>query len=425
MLSDREEVKRRSTVHKRLRLAYIVLCLLSLIPEISTAGNPMEGSKAAAMGAAFVAVADDPSTIAHNPAGLMNLKGTIIYGGVTALSLSTDFQIISGASEETRNQVFFPPHFYISSDFNMTDTSFGVGVYSPFGIGGRKWSEQGLTRYAATDSYTATTCVNPVLAWKIHPRVSIGFGAFYLGEKSTSEKMLNQSALGAGDAKMSLNGQGGGWGYNLGLLLSPGETFSIGIAYRSGVRVEESTVLYLENIAPALQPTFGGSTFRTDADTVVHFPAVVNIGMAWRPVKPLILSFDAEWTGWSSFDRMDVHLRNEVPQAGITSTTTRLDWKDVWVFKFGVEYQVTDRIALRTGYAYIQNPVPESTLNPGAPEADRHEIPVGFGYKIRGVTLDTFYMVDIYKKRQVQNSTLSGEYGGIAHMIGMSMGYRF
>lgn len=389
------------------------------------AGNPVEGSKAAAMGAAFVAVADDPSTIAHNPAGLTNMKGTNVYGGAAAVLLSSNYQSPSGSTEDAQHQVFLPPHFYITSDLNMEKMAFGVGVFSPFGIGGRKWSEQGLTRYAATEGAVATLCINPTLAWKVHPRVSIGLGAFYLGEKSVAEKMLNQSALGASDGKMSLKGQGGGWGYNAGLLLFPGKTLSFGLAYRSGVRVEESSTLNVENIAPALQPFFGGSRYRTDADTIIHFPQVVNIGMAWRPTKFLTLSFDAEWTGWSSFDRIDLHLRNEVPQAGLASSSTPLNWTDVWVIKVGAEYNVTDQLSLRTGYAYIQSPVPESTINPGSPEADRHEISVGFGYKIGRFTVDAFYMADIGKTLQVQNSTLSGEYESFMHIIGFSVGSRY
>ncbi|MCX5844195.1 MAG: outer membrane protein transport protein [Deltaproteobacteria bacterium] len=415
----------RSAPHKGLWLACILLLLLFFTPAVSIAGNPVEGSKAAAMGAAFVAVADDPSTIAHNPAGLTNLKGTNIYGGATVMFPTTRYESPSGTSEDTLHQVFLPPHFYITSYFNTERTYFGVGVFSPFGIGGRKWSEQGLTRYAATESAVATLCINPALAWKVHPRVSVGIGAFFLGEKSIAEKMVNQSALGASDGRMSLKGEGGGWGYNLGLILFPGEEFSFGLAYRSGVRVKESSTLSLENIAPALQPYFGGSTFNTDADTVIHFPPVVNIGMAWRPTKSLTFSFDAEWTGWSSFDRMDLRLRKEVPQAGLTSSSTSLDWKDVWVIKVGAEYQVTNQFSLRTGYAYVQSPVPESTLNPGSPEADRHLVSVGVGYKISRFTLDAFYMADIAKKRQVQNSTLSGKYESFTHTIGFSVGTKY
>jgi long-chain fatty acid transport protein len=403
----------------------MVLGILLLSPAISSAGNPVEGSRAAAMGAAFVAVADDPSTIAHNPAGLANLRGTNLYGGVTASELTSEYRSPSGDTEDTLHQYFFPPHLYFTSNFNRENITFGVGIYSPFGIGGRKWSEQGLTRYAATENLIATLCVNPVLAFKAGPYFSFGFGIIYLGEKSISEKMVNQTALGAEDGKTSLKGQGGGWGYNLGFILFPGDTLSFGVAYRSAVRIEETSTFTFENVAPALRSYFGGSKFETDADAVLHFPPVLNLGLAWRPTKSLTLSFDAEWIGWSSFDKVDLHLRKEVPQGGLTSSSIPLNWHDVWVFKVGTEYQVIENFALRAGYVYSQNPVPEDTLNPGNPDSDQQYISCGFGYKRKGITLDVFYMAEIFKDRAVQNSILNGEYKSFAQGLGLSFGYKF
>jgi long-chain fatty acid transport protein len=70
------------------------------------------------MGSAFVAIADDPSAILHNPAGLAQVKGTNIYSGVTAVIPSTEYKSPSGASEETDFKFFFSPYLYISSHFD-------------------------------------------------------------------------------------------------------------------------------------------------------------------------------------------------------------------------------------------------------------------------------------------------------------------
>lgn len=60
---------------------FIVIALL-LLPDLAFAGGPVHGAKGSAMGTAFVAVSDDPSAIAYNPAGLTQLSGTNIYGGL-------------------------------------------------------------------------------------------------------------------------------------------------------------------------------------------------------------------------------------------------------------------------------------------------------------------------------------------------------
>jgi long-chain fatty acid transport protein len=387
--------------------------------------NPVLGSRASAMGTAFVAIADDPSAIAYNPAGLPNVKGTQLYGGASAIIIHTDYTSPSGATETTINQVFTAPHLYLVSDLKTENTAFGVGIYSPYGIGGRKWSEGGLTRYASTENIVGTVAVNPSVGWRPLPWLSVGAGISYLRAQSTAENMINQSALGAPDAKLSMKGDGGGWGYNMGLMFYLGEGLSLGLAYRSGIRVEQDLTLTVGNIAPVLQPLFGGSQFKTDATTVLHMPQLVSAGLAYRPTRFLTLSAAVDWVGWSSFDKMDIALKNEVPAAGLTSMSTPLNYRDVWQFKLGAEYSVNDRFSLRCGYAYIQSFVPEQSVSPGNPDSDQNNFMIGFGYRKDRWTLDAFYMADIYMKRTVSNNILSGSYDSITHVAGLSIGYVF
>lgn len=132
------------------------------------------------MGGAFTGIADDPSAIAINPAGLTATKGVNSYLGVSALALSTEYTAPDDRSQKTESQIFFPPHLYLAAAFDTPDKVFGIGIFSPFGIGGRKWSESGLTRLYSTESLICTLMVNPTLAWQIHLKISIGMGIDYL-----------------------------------------------------------------------------------------------------------------------------------------------------------------------------------------------------------------------------------------------------
>jgi long-chain fatty acid transport protein len=118
-------------------------------------------------------------------------------------------------------------------------------------------------------------------------------------------------------------------------------------------------------------------------------------------------------------------VENEVPQAGFSDTSMIMDWKDIWMVKIGVQYQVNDRISLRTGYAYVETFAPERTLTPGYMDSDKHNLSIGFGYRIKNWVADTFYTATFYEDRTVNNSILSGEYESFDHYIGISIGYRF
>lgn len=403
----------------------IVLILSLLLPNTSSAGSPVHGSKAAAMGTAFVAIADDPSAILHNPAGLTKSTGTNIYAGWTTVIPSTEFQNLSGESEKTKDQGFFPPHLYLSSDFGMENIVLGLGVYSPFGIGGKKWSENGLTRYTSTESTIATVSVQPTVAWRITPNISIGVGVFYMYAQNEAEMMVDQSFFGFQDGKASIEADGSGWGYNLGILLTPFEKLSFGFAYRSGVEIDQNGTAKLENIAPALQPLFGGSQFETNVHTTLDFPSLASFGVAYKPTDKLTLELDFEWGGWSSFDKQNLDFENEIPGAGLSDASTSLDWEDAWIIKVGTEYLLNDRLALRAGYSYIESYVPDHTLSPANPDADNHSLSIGFGYKINRWVVDGFYMATFFEDRTVNNTILSGTYENFIHAMGFSIGYQF
>jgi long-chain fatty acid transport protein len=319
----------------RMRSYITGLVFLLIFPGASHAGGPIQGAKAAAMGGAFLAVSDDPSAIAHNPAGLTNLKGTNLYGGVCAVILSRKYTSPNGDLEETAPQVFFPPNIFLTSDFGFNSLAFGLGIYSPFGIGGRKWSNTGLTRFASTENLIGTVEINPTFAWRVLPWLSLGVGLDILYSSTTTASMVDQSLLGVAPARLSFKGYGFGIGYNLGLLLFPGEKLSFAFAYRSAIRVNHEGTLALGRIAPPLQPFFGGGVFRTDANIVMTFPHKFSWGLAYRPTPKVTLALDLEWLWWSSFKQPTLDLKNEIPAARLSDSVIPFDWRNTLLLTVG------------------------------------------------------------------------------------------
>jgi long-chain fatty acid transport protein len=240
-----------------------------------------------------------------------------------------------------------------------------------------------------------------------------------------SERMVDQSMFGYQDGKMQLDCDGGGWGYNLGALFFLTEQISLGFQYRSNIEIDHSGDATLENIAPELRPLFGGQSYTTDISTTIDFPEIYSFAIAYRPNEKLILALDAELVRWSSFDTMEIDFKTEIPEAGLTDISAVLDWKDIWVIKVGGEYKLNEKIALRAGYAYGKNPVPDKSLEPSNPDSDQHNFSVGAGYKFDKWIIDIFYDAAFYEERNVTNNILSGEYENFTHFTGFSVGYSF
>ncbi len=399
--------------------------LMFVLPLICKAANPIHGARQAGMGTAFTAIADDPSAMVMNPAGLTQLQKGTLYSGITALSPSTTYESPFGSEETTESQLFFPPHMYVVSKFGTERMSFGVGIYSLFGVGGQKWSDQGLTRFISLKNYIATMAVNPTVAWQINQDLSLGVGLYYLYSKTEAVKKTDQSTVGGAEGEFEIEADGGGWGYNLGILYRASESWRIGAGYRSPVDIEHNGTATLSRIAPALQANFGGSRYKTPLRTWADFPEIVNLGLAYCPNQKLTIGVEVEWMGWSRFDTSRLDFKNEVPSAGFTDISMPLDWNDSWLYKIGAEYKIGDHHALRTGYAFVESPVPSKTLSPSAPNADSHNISLGYGWQGGRYSLDAFYMIQLFERISVNNPILSGSYDAFSHFVGLSMGYAF
>ena len=139
-------------------------------------------------------------------------------------------------------------------------------------------------------------------------------------------------------------------------------------------------------------------------------------------VLPTIYRHD---DGWSSFDQAYTDFGTEVPAAGVVDGAAPLDWEDSWQTKIGAEYRHGEAFAFRGGYAYIPTPVPDHTLEPGNPDADSHNLHLGFGYRWGVWTADAAYALGIYEDRKVDNGLVSGEFENTSHFFGLSVGVKF
>lgn len=407
-------------------LSHVLTLSLLALPMAATAGGPVHGARAAAMGTAFVAVADDPSAFAYNSAGLATLsRQAQVYAGGALVVPVSEFQG-AGQSETTRFQAFAVPHAYLVSAAGNGEWRLGVAAFAPFGVGGRRWREQGATRYASTDSMIGTFVVNPVLARRLGDSWHFGVGADYMLARSEAVAAVDQSPVGGADRQMVLRQQGGGWGWNFGLLAGAGGPWSAGFAYRSPIRIRFEGDMRLTGIAPALQPLFGGAQFATAATSRLRFPGILSLGLAHRPSAQTTLSFDAEQVRWSSFDSFMVDLRNEVPAAGVVDRRTPLEWRNVWTLKAGLEHRAADRLTWRAGYAYVPSPVPGHTLTAAVPDSNLHHLSAGCGYRVdRGLVVDVFYMAGFGNTRVADSGTPPGRYRNASHYAGVSVAWSY
>ena len=394
----------------------------------------VQGAKAAAQADAFAAQADDPSTIAYNPAGLTQLRGTNVSIGASAVTGLTEHTSAAGVKDDFKKIWHYVPNFFVSSDIKTENMRIGLGVTAPFGLSS-EWSGTGFSRYVCTYSDLQLINVNPTFAYKINNELSFGCGVdSYISQatlKSKADYGLLLGAPGAMDGSTEMTGDGNGWGYNLGILYRPAGRHSIGVAYRSPVKVKYDGEMKLTDIPAVLVPA---GSLKSDVDASINFPASLIIGYAFRPVPALKLEYDLDWTMWNTLESLDIKVANPAPPF-LGDVSSLYDYRNTLAHKFGAEYSATKKLKLRCGYTFNQNAAPGKTFRPSLPDANQHHITLGAGFEFDRFSVDVAGLAAFVQKRNVNNnvdnnesissSSIDGKYESFDTGFFTNVGYKF
>jgi len=428
------------------------------------------GAAAMAMGGAFVAIANNPTAIFHNPAGLAWLKGTQIDFGATLITSVGDLSLPkyalvdpTYATVEREKRWFYPPTFYISHEISERVVA-GFGFFTPYGLG-ITWDEDYPLKYISVRDDMKTFFFNPTVAFKVNENFALGFGVSYIYSTLEFELVerdentvdltpyvgLPVIASYTIDIPVVLEATGSAWALNAGALYK-GENFSIGFNWRGGFKIEFDGDLALS--APQvdvtipspydqLLPAGTAETIETLIATQVpseggaripsfNFPHILGVGIAFNLTESLIMSADVHYLLWSTYDEFTV----EVDVPGFEDKHVKENWKDSLIFRGGLEYNLNESFALRAGFLYDQTPQPDETVDPILPDANRWAVTGGFGYKSGNFVLNVAYQYEPFQDRTSENRSVlvhplsginlgQGTYKTTAHLFGISLGFVF
>lgn len=392
-----------------------------------------QGARAMAMAGAFVSVANNPTAIFYNPAGIAWLEGTQISIGSTWITANSSLSLPRWPDPRYRSvnqerQWFYPSTFYLSQRFNERIVV-GVGFYSAYGLG-TKWPKDYPLRSLAVSDTFNTYFFNPTISIKFNEDLSLGFGISYIHSTLNLEAVRLVEGF---DVPLFLGTSGNAWGINSGVLYS-GEEFSFGFIWRGGFEVNYSGGLTLDTseLPSNLQ---GNLPSQGNASTTLRFPHIFGLGTSFALDENLILAADLYYVLWSSYDTHTLKIDFPDPFPDEEQETVE-NWKNTFAIRTGLEYLVNESLALRTGILFDQTPQPQQFMDPILPDADRVAFTGGFGYRRGNIVVDLAYQLEVFFKRKSPNRNAcldplsginlgEGTYSTTAHLIGVSIGYEF
>ncbi len=414
------------------------------ISTLSARGGAFGGGAASGM----VARADDASAVAYNPAGLTQLEGTQIMGGLAAVALNLDLDTDNHWCSNS-HQVWPIPHFYLSHKINDKFAA-GVGMFTRWGLGHSYpdgWAKNDLPKGgSALKSITLlTSTINPTLSYKINDVWSVAAGVSYTwGYLSLNNQLYDPDMGHVGDVRIhSENGRS--FGYNLALHAKFNEQWSAGLTYRSHERMKFNGSARVRDVgipnksAEAMAAIKGIYNSRGKATIVL--PDVITLGVAYKPTEKLSFEADVAYTVWSRWRNLNVDLLSGNPATsllpGVPISTPasgihqQKNWRDTWALSLSTEYWMYDWLALRAGFLYETSPLNGSYYNDYfIPTNGRLQYAAGIGLKYDAWTLDFSYCYmqerEVDLKSGGTGETVNGKFGnGYDHTFCLTLGYKF
>lgn len=369
---------------------------------------PDQDAFATGRGEAFVATANNPSAIYYNPAGITQLNGNNLRGGIYGIYLSPSYNPPAGAPNSGttyRSSDFYDavPQGFYTHTFTNSILSLGLGVYAPFG-GDIDWPQNTGFRSVATQGRLTYLTVNPVAALKLSPHLSIGAGLMVNYVNLFFEQGLRPTALTPNFYQF----KGDGWsvGYNLGVLIQPIKQISFGATFRSLATVNLNGQSEFELSASHIPETI------LPAEMSLTFPINAVVGVSYRPTPKWNIEFDANYTDWASFGMTSINQTGSFPLGSSPDVPVTLDWQASWMYEVGVTRYLRKGWHISAGYAFNQNSVPNAYYTPLAADMDRHFFSLGLGHNSGRFDFDIAYQFGYGPPHTVTDSTASTPLGG-------------
>jgi len=370
-----------------------------------------------ALGRASAVSADtnEPAAIWFNPASLVNMKGVNASVGGVFLTSKASFSPAGGGSDtdSERGNFFLPAVFANALVTNRV--AVGVGAYSTFGIG-LNWPYDWQGRESAIKSSLQTLTLNPTVAVKVHPRISVAGG--FDAVRGVVDFTIGLPTIVGGDVRLA----GGTWGYGFnlaGLYQIVPDQLHVALTYRSRVSLDFNG---RANFSPA-NPDFAPGLPDQGGTASITLPDIITVGVMGRPRPDLALTFDANIVLWSTFDRIDIDFQTAPDR------TIRPNGRNTFTLRGGADWMLprVPGLHLRGGLIFDRSAIPPSNLGPTLPDANRIDVGLGAGYSRSHFRADLGSLLVVFLPTDSTTTTEGpvGSYQTVAHLIGLTLAFHW
>ncbi|MEO8400236.1 MAG: outer membrane protein transport protein, partial [Gammaproteobacteria bacterium] len=299
------------------------------------------------------AVVNDATAAYYNPAALTLLKNSQIitlgsfsnfHSQFTGQSIqSTTGFTQSGSTSDQTN--YFLPSLYLGLP-TAHNVTFGFALVSNYF--NKNVEENSILRYAQSSSSTQNTDLIPAVGIKLNEAFSFGAGINFSYANLLLRPISGFPSLNIPDSQNRNECDGTGLGGDIGFLLKPTRSTTIGFNYRTAITYRLSGKSILEGNPRIISNNYSFN-FWTPARSVFSINHFIT------PVLGLISTIQR--IQWSIFNSINIHgIATQIgSQSVILNANVPYHLHDTWLFTLGSHYRVTPKWIIRLAGSYNQS----------------------------------------------------------------------
>jgi long-chain fatty acid transport protein len=404
---------------------------------------PGLGPQAQARAGAFVAKADDPSAIWHNPAGFAKGEGTVILLGANLLSMSLsfdragvyepttagtpwqgqDYVLVEDTSKPTLGLAGFQaiPIFAVTTDLglDLKGVRFAAGLFAPHGYPSRDIRssyefedalvEPPPSRYDVVSQEVVAAFPTVGVSYSegdwldIGIRASWGIGSVkgesYVWALENYEEDVTKDGFIDLDVSDSFVPS-----FGVGALYRPSKTVEIGLAYNSWATIDAqgharaalgSGLPVIPGYEDTLMPVNGDPTCETTGNVAnfgacakVTLPMSASVGARYKFMQGDSevgdVELDVKWENWSAATDVRVIVDAESLLGRLNPTVIKHGFRDTVSARLGGSYSFpvgSGKLLIRGGAAYDTAAAPTRWQRLDMDGASKMTIAGGLGYE--------------------------------------------
>jgi long-chain fatty acid transport protein len=344
-------------------------------------GQPNQGASRAGAHA----LAEDASTAAQNPAGIMFLDGSKTM--VTAIIVNSEIEF------DQNKQLSSSPPAVAKADGTRPASDGGDAGGTAFGLAqfhadqiNDKWGwgvslvsisaaeldhedkEDFAGRYWATKVELLSITLMPSLSYKIADNFSVGLGVPVMFAQLDMDVAIPGVSAGAAEGKAEIeDGDDIVAGFNASALWQPTDSMNLGLQY-----VSELDLKFDSDLTITTPP--GAPLDSVTSAVEFTYPQTLRASMTQDLTPELTLLASLAWEEWSAFEDIAIST-----SAG--GEALRRNWDDTWHYALGLRWKPEAKWTYYTGVAYDTDPTQASDRTTDQPIDEQWRFSGGVTYE--------------------------------------------